>query len=355
MSDRPHASSLRSDFAFQSSEQADGASQQLPQQSYGHYEAERHANAPGASATPLQVPGSDPSMRYQDFGNHNSQQLAGQFQGFGFNPSGPMSWDWTSSLDFTDFTNHYEPQGELVNELQNQNVTTNDFSIPLPITTADGAFQPAQQPQAALPVPANVHTPLSPPPKPPQRPVVQTGMKRKAESEPGSATSQNNNFPTEAHPNVTKRQTKSRQSSETSLTSPVIAPSTEARQSPMAQTVVAQEPSEPTPKTNTEVEKKKEQSKGTGPQGRVIDVSKPRRVAESPGAADMLPAGKVFPIQIGSELFRLSGASISSDGKHHQIIFRSLKNSQLRLLEHPHISRTFSATNCITMAVALVT
>jgi hypothetical protein len=27
-----------------------------------------------------------------------------------------------------------------------------------------------------------------------------------------------------------------------------------------------------------------------------------------------LPAEKVFPIQIGSELFRLSGASISSDG-----------------------------------------
>lgn len=34
-------------------------------------------------------------------------------------------------------------------------------------------------------------------------------------------------------------------------------------------------------------------------------------VATSP----TLPAGKVFPIQIGSELFKLSGASISSDGK----------------------------------------
>lgn len=30
----------------------------------------------------------------------------------------------------------------------------------------------------------------------------------------------------------------------------------------------------------------------------------------------ILPPEKVFPIQIGSELFRLSGASISSDGKH---------------------------------------
>jgi hypothetical protein len=30
----------------------------------------------------------------------------------------------------------------------------------------------------------------------------------------------------------------------------------------------------------------------------------------------ILPHERVFPIQIGSELFRLSGASISSDGKH---------------------------------------
>jgi hypothetical protein len=29
---------------------------------------------------------------------------------------------------------------------------------------------------------------------------------------------------------------------------------------------------------------------------------------------DILPHERVFPIQIGSELFRLSGASISSDG-----------------------------------------
>ena len=30
---------------------------------------------------------------------------------------------------------------------------------------------------------------------------------------------------------------------------------------------------------------------------------------------EILPHERVFPIQIGSELFRLSGASISSDGK----------------------------------------
>lgn len=34
---------------------------------------------------------------------------------------------------------------------------------------------------------------------------------------------------------------------------------------------------------------------------------------------DILPHEKVFPIQIGSDLFRLSGASISSDGKHFSL------------------------------------
>lgn len=45
-----------------------------------------------------------------------------------------------------------------------------------------------------------------------------------------------------------------------------------------------------------------------------IGSSKQRRIVEaSPGPASVLPAGRVFPIQIGCELFRLSGASISSD------------------------------------------
>jgi hypothetical protein len=46
------------------------------------------------------------------------------------------------------------------------------------------------------------------------------------------------------------------------------------------------------------------------------DSSEARRVVEmAPHLTTVLPAGKVFPIQIGSELFRLSGASISSDGR----------------------------------------
>lgn len=49
-----------------------------------------------------------------------------------------------------------------------------------------------------------------------------------------------------------------------------------------------------------------------------------RRVVEAAAdAASILPPGRVFPVQIGSELFKLSGASISSDGErdHHSVLF----------------------------------
>ncbi|KAF1844272.1 BTB/POZ domain-containing protein [Cucurbitaria berberidis CBS 394.84] len=309
MTDRSGATSQG--FAFQTSDQA-GASQHL-QQSYGHYDAERDTSAPGASKNQAQT--QDPSLQYPDFGAHPQHVAPGPFGSFGFGPSAPLGWDWTNSVDFSEFTNQYEPQGELAQELQNQIASSNDFSIPLPIIAPEPNYQQIQQTQSANAEPIGAHNPLSPPPRPPQqRPIIQTGMKRKADSEPGSAVSQNASIATE---NPTKRQNKSRQSSDASLTSPVITqantrpPST----TPTAAATAATEPaSQAASQGNTEAARRKEQqSKGTGPQGRVIDVSKPRKVAETPGGPGMLPAGKVFPIQIGSELFRLSGASISSD------------------------------------------
>jgi hypothetical protein len=359
MTDRSQASSGR-DFGFLPSDQAGGASQQHPQQSFGQYDADHSTDAPGASETGLPAHLHDPSMRYQAFGVQQQQQqvpqvpqVPGQYSGYGFSPSAPLGWDWTNSLDFSEFTGQYEPQGELVDE-QQQTITDNDFSIPLPVTTVDSGFQASHASNTVTPSPANVPSALSPPPKPPQRPVVQTGVKRKADSELDSAISQTASIAPEPQPNQPKRHNKSRQSSTSSLPSPSIAEPAETRPSPMAQSTIARNASEPTPHGNTELPRRKEQSKGTGPQGRVIDVSRPRRVVESPGGPDMLPAGKVFPIQIGSELFRLSGASISSDGKH------STKpswpcNNRLRLLEHPHTSRISLVNNYTTMVAVPAT
>ncbi|KAF2120181.1 hypothetical protein BDV96DRAFT_467492, partial [Lophiotrema nucula] len=256
----------------------------------------------------------DHTLRYPDFGGAQSSlpsQAQAQFPNYGFSPGGPLVWDWSNSIEFPDFANHYEPQGELVQELQNQNLPANDFSIPLPVTNADTAVYQSPQPVQGT------QNPLSPPPRPPTRPAVQTGMKRKAESEPNSAVSQALSLSTEHQQNPSKRANKSRSSSSASITSPAVATVSDTRRSSTTQTTTAVAAPESANQTNatTSVEnpRRKEPSKGTGPQGRVIDVSKPRRILESPSGVDNLPAGKVFPIQIGSELFRLSGASISSD------------------------------------------
>lgn len=55
-----------------------------------------------------------------------------------------------------------------------------------------------------------------------------------------------------------------------------------------------------------------------------------------------LPPEKVFSIQLGSELFRLSGASIESDG---QLPVAAFAIRTLRILEHLHTSLDFSKSS----------
>ncbi|ORY16476.1 hypothetical protein BCR34DRAFT_107389 [Clohesyomyces aquaticus] len=316
-----HASSR--DFAFQSTDQAfahgiGGAASSYPAHDHERYNAKRDTNAASAPPPNNHAPQqANSALAFPDFphDHHSLQsQAPNHFAQFGYSPvGGPLVWDWNnSSIDFSDFPNHFEPQGELVQELQNQTVPTNDFSIPQPVTAAEAIFQsPQKTPSIHTAIQQNPLSPPPPPNRPAQRPAVLTGMKRKAESEPNSAVSQPASVSADTQPPPAKRANKSRSSSQASITSPAVATVSEGRPSPMAKTTTAVAAPEPAPPANSSTTPELQRSKGTGPQGRVIDVSKPRKVVESPG--DILPAGKVFPIQIGSELFRLSGASLSSD------------------------------------------
>ncbi|KAL6706006.1 hypothetical protein ACN47E_006108 [Coniothyrium glycines] len=304
------------EFVFRTPDQAGEASQ--AHSSYGHYDAELDTYAPGVSGDSNQTNVSGLSSRFPGSGVQ-SQQISPGFAGLGFAPTTPVGgWDWTRSIDFSSFT-QYEPQGELAHESLNQSVSNNDFSIPLPIAFPQSAYQSFLQAQSANPISPAAQTQilLSPPPPPglaQQRPVLQTGMKRKLDSEPSSAVSQSAGATSD---NPSKRQNKSRESSDASTTSPAVADASEAHFPALTPNATASSVDESAPRPaaqdDSSSEQRKDPSKGTGPQGRVIDVSKPRRVAESPHGLDILPAGKVFPIQIGSELFRLSGASLSSD------------------------------------------
>jgi hypothetical protein len=354
------------DFALQNADQPyvhqqlsrEGAPRQTyTTQAHERYEAERAPNAQGALATPDQVSVLDSSLSYMNFNAQQSpvppQGDAGQFSGYDF---GAGAWDWDNSMHFPEFANQYEPQGELVRELQNQNAP-NDFSIPLPVTNTHTVYASPQPTPSAHPT--TVQNPLLPPPKPPQKPSIQTGVKRKAESEPNSAVSQNASSFADTQQKSTKRPNKSRTSSTTSVTSPTVAKSIALDAQPLPTTASSVVPSgmesaPPAKTTDNEAQKRKEPSKGTGPQGRVIDVSRPRRIVESPGGPDILPAGKVFPIQIGSELFRLSGASITSDGKL-PISLRFESTMMLTMQEHLHISPISSGSKYTATKVALVT
>lgn len=299
MPDHSGAASSR-DYAFQSSGQA-GKHAQRP---FDQYDTEHDTNANNAPSTSARTHAHDLLINYPDFNAQEPPQ--GQFATYGFDSEAPLAWDWGGAMDFSEFTNNYEPQGELIQEPRNQGVSANDFNIAHLASTSESAYRSSHQPQGAAP---GAQKPFSPPPRPPQRPAIQTGMKRKAESEPSSAVSQSASVTTENPP---KRPNQSR-------TSSTVSPPPALTDASMTQITVASAAAEHAPHStqqgHNEAQRRNEQNKGTGPQGRVIDVSKPRRVVESHGGSDTLPAGKVFPIQIGSELFRLSGASISSDGK----------------------------------------
>jgi hypothetical protein len=275
----PESGATSGDFASQPPpQQADEHSQPWA----GRYDAERDSDGRGVAVASAPAFVQNPPLDYLDFDTQGILDPCG----FDSQEPAPTAWEWAQVTDFSTF--HYEPQGELAQEFQGQRDVPNDINVPPPVN------------------------PLSPPRRPrPQGPIVQTSMKRKAESEPDSAVSQT----ASEQQNPAKRPAVSRASSTASLASPLV---TEARSLPTAQTAAGQKIVESAPPAapqgNDDAQRRRDASKGTGPEGRVIDVSKPRRVVGSPDGMDMLPAGKVFPIQIGSALFRLSGASLSSDG-----------------------------------------
>lgn len=346
-------------FAFQSTDQAFGAgadggtaSNRAPP--HHHYDPE---SGPNASSAPSDAHQTAPDALLRSFGQQQSPE---EFTNYAFSPGGPLVWDWNNSIDFSEFTHHYEPQGELVEELQNQHTTTRDFNIPLPVSVHEPIYQsPLQTPTVATTATQN---PLSPPPPPQQRPTVTTttaSTKRKAPSEPSSATSTGAGglFSDLQHPPA-KRPSKSRSSSSASINPPTLVSAASERRtsSSMASSQTTKVATAGDGTTTELTRRKSDKSVGNNP-NRPSDYGRSRRIVEAPSRRDsnQLPAGKVFPIQIGSELFRLSGASISSDGKY-STSFRLLKIPQmLRVLEHPHTSPIFSASSFVIPRAGLVT
>ncbi|KAJ4991794.1 BTB/POZ domain-containing protein, partial [Stagonosporopsis vannaccii] len=260
---------------------------------YSRYNApEGNAYAQGGYATPTQAFPQDTPLIYHDQSSQQPQQPApSPFPGYhSLDAYAQIDWGWAHSPDFTQLSKPYEPQGELLHELRDRKDPTDEFSSPLLVN------------------------PLAPPPRPlPQRPADFSKMKRKSDSEVQAIGQQGAN----EQQLPMKRRAVSRASS-TASQSPAPTILADAQPSPIANVAqIAASANQSSIQSGGETQWHKNAGKGTGPRGREIDVSEPRRVVESSSSSDMLPAGRVFPIQIGSALFRLSGASICSDAPSH--------------------------------------
>lgn len=203
-------------------------------------------------------------------------------------PTENSVWGWDPPLDSVgDSANlYFEPQGELLQEQRDRRAIRNEFSIPTAISTPAGALNP------------NGTGGFTVPPKPSAlQPHPLAGLKRKSASDQDTTGGgSGRDFPPQ------KRQ--ERDMSDMLTDSP--------SDRPPAQSTRSQTATGPRMRSGTDATDSRPDSVRAG-----LDMSgRPRRMlTESALAPTVLPARKVFPIQIGDKLFRLSGASISSDGK----------------------------------------
>ncbi|KAF2756968.1 hypothetical protein EJ05DRAFT_422116, partial [Pseudovirgaria hyperparasitica] len=226
----------------------------------------------------------------------------------------PMSYDWDGTVDYTGISEYYEPQGELVQDqegvTQAEGFPGHDFDIPYLATTPELA----QSSVSATPASQQQLSPLRAS-RPPQ-PLEQTsnpGMKRKADStEPTSATTAAAAPIPDLGPPSKLSKTRSTPHTFHSETLAARPSHDETRAS------VRRRQAEDSALSSEDGDAESSQRKGSHSESTQSEKDKAqvkaRRIVEGPNQFNsVLPAGKVFPIQVGSELFRLSGASISSD------------------------------------------
>lgn len=210
--------------------------------------------------------------------------------GVTMHPIETSTWGWDTPPETVGEPSSYlyEPQGELLHEEREQRGVETEFSIPHAVSGSG-----IQWPFSASPVDSGRNDGFAIPKRPSGIPPPIAGIKRKS------------TFDREA-PGLRKHQDQKRGSrimSESGGEDPTSPAHNTRSQSgtstrPRSQADTSEGRSRPLP---TEFDP-------------VSDLGS--RTLSDPSIPMVLPARKVFPIQIGDKLFRLSGASISSDGKH---------------------------------------
>ncbi|KAK4545193.1 hypothetical protein LTR36_003372 [Oleoguttula mirabilis] len=232
-------------------------------------------------------------------------------------------WDWDAPLDNVDEspTYYYEPQGELLQEHRDQRPTRPDFSIPHAIGDARLDWQ-----TLGIPLDPNGSNGFAVPKRPSGVPHPTAGVKRKSS--------------TDREPSSTGRQPEPKRLSRAVSDTMEDEPDTPSDGRAPAQSTRSHSGPGTRVRSGTATGENRPRSAVTDTEG-----ARPgpgiggghARTMTDPSTPVVLPARKVFPIQIGDKLFRLSGASISSDAPSY---FSQFFEEQLRQNEGADSVRT---------------
>jgi hypothetical protein len=310
------------------------------------------------SATESGLPDTDRAGRPQ-FASQSSANAADTadadfalLAGYGFAPGGPLVWDdWNVGVDFGQYSTFYQPQGQLAHELQSQQPALNDFSIPVPVPQLIPTPTPLPPPPPAIDrsatVPSNDPLPShrsNSIPTIPERGHESSSTALRTQSmvnlvsaSPTQMTEPSSTRALAGGPAIaTRTGTKRKAASDTPTPHSATEPSPPKRASMAKPSLPGQSPASRLTRSQATVQDSDTPRDADAPASalsvegegmqrsdslskRASDPAlslKGRRIQEVPARlTTMLPAGKVFPIQLGSELFRLSGASLSSDGQ----------------------------------------
>lgn len=235
-------------------------------------------------------------------GKHQSQDGLLQIPAEGNPARRPIEtsiWDWDTPLESVGESSSYyfEPQGELLQEQREQRQMRTDFSIPHAVSSSNinWPFPPSA-------TGSGTNDGFAVPKRPSDRPPSILGNKRKSSDRDNGVTGRQ---PDQKRSSRVMCDSTEEEGSPTGGAPPAL--STRSQSGPPQRLRSATDTSESRPRPSvTDIEAARPHGATSGG---------PRRTLTDPAIPMVLPARKVFPIQIGDKLFRLSGASISSDGE----------------------------------------
>jgi hypothetical protein len=295
------SASLQSDNVSHHHQERDDIDRATPQsttETTQNISAAESPHVASASLDPTLVSGGDPQQ----------PGFISQLSGYLLSPGGPLIADWDNTLSLSTFGTFFEPQGELATAFSPQpNPLQQDFAFPIPVCRASTVSLQSSTPVVLSPALASSRRgsagPATDYADTADMATPRAGMKRKAGSDTSVLLSAG-----DAGTSYIKRPAPGQHDSSSRTMTMQLPSSTTTPSIAGAERQSTQPPEPQEGRTAGPLESSRTEESST--------KTSSRRIADiTPRLSPILPAGKVFPIRIGSELFQLSGASLSSDGK----------------------------------------